>query len=104
MTAYQRGLGMLGLARRARALVSGFALVETALKAGNGSLLLLDSGVSPETGKQLLPLARKHGIDCFMLRAGELSDSLGDFRMCALVTDEGFGRRIYELLSEGTSN
>ena len=100
MTKYERGLGMLGLARRASALTSGFSQVEASLRAGAGRLLLLDGEISPETEKQLVPLAEKHGIAYFRLRAWELSDSLGDFRMCALVTDEGFGRRIYELLNE----
>jgi ribosomal protein L7Ae-like RNA K-turn-binding protein len=100
VTKYERGLGMLGLARRASALTSGFSQVEASLRAGAGRLLLLDGEISPETEKQLVPLAEKHSIAYFRLRAGELSDSLGDFRMCALVTDEGFGRRIYELLNE----
>ena len=100
MTKYERGLGMLGLARRASALTSVFSQVEASLRAGAGRLLLLDGEISPETEKQLVPLAEKHSIAYFRLRAGELSDSLGDFRMCALVTDEGFGRRIYELLNE----
>ena len=45
MTKYERGLGMLGLARRARALTSGFSQVEASLKAGEGKLLLSPASV-----------------------------------------------------------
>ena len=63
MTKYERGLGMLGLARRARALTSGFSQVEASLKAGEGKLLLLDGEISPETEKQLVPLAETVAVE-----------------------------------------
>ena len=91
--------GMLGLALRARKLVTGSLPVEKALASGKALLVLADEGMSADSMKKLESACLKKNVPLRKLPAAYLEQAVSNpGRMCACVTDKNFSDRINELM------
>ena len=89
--------GMLGLAARAGKVASGSQAVEAALKNG-AALVLADAGISARSLEELTKAC--NGKPPCILKNGLLGQAIGKpGRMIAAVTDDGFGKKISELIA-----
>ena len=91
--------GLIGLARRARKLISGAFAVQKCILSGKARLVLLDAGASRNTKDDFIKLCSKQGVPLRALPAGELEKLLGDAKKCAAITDENFASPLKEELS-----
>ncbi|MBQ6645891.1 MAG: ribosomal L7Ae/L30e/S12e/Gadd45 family protein [Clostridia bacterium] len=91
--------GLIGLANRARKLTSGAFAVQKCIKSGKALLVLLDEGASLNTRSDLTGLCEKARVPLRLLPAGELERILGDYRICAALTDVNFARPLIERLN-----
>ncbi len=94
-------LGLLGMARRAGKLQSGFERCETAIKSGKAALIVTCSDLSAKTKKELSFLGSRHSVAVIDadFTATELSDAIGVKAGTAAVCDQGFAKRLKDLLS-----
>ncbi len=93
-------LNVLGLAHRARKLVTGDFAVETALKNNKAALIISAANASERTAEKYRQLAKKHNIP--LLTAGDkedLAQAVGKDGQTAVValTDAGFVRAVTKL-------
>ncbi len=86
----------LGLAQRARKLVSGDASLVASLRKGEGKLLLIANDCGNNNRKKYVHLANREGIEYTSFGTGnELGRAIGKGRrMAILVTDSGFATSI----------
>lgn len=105
MNTEERICGILGMAERAHALISGISLIEETVKARKGKFLLVATDAADETKKSLETLAERHGIPIvFYLTKEQLGSSLGkEYRAAALFLQDGFGKKIRICLKESES-
>lgn len=103
MTARERICGLLGLAQRARGIVSGAFAVEQALAAKKGKFLIVAEDAEEETKRKFGELAEQRKLPIlFILSKDELGNCLGKgYRSVALLMEEGFSRRLGEYLTGG---
>ena len=93
-----RCAGLIGLANRARKLISGAFAVQKCLKGGKAALVLLDEGAGPNTREELTALCEKTNVPIRLLPAGELERILGEYKICAALTDTNFARPLIDSL------
>ncbi|MBE3596055.1 MAG: ribosomal L7Ae/L30e/S12e/Gadd45 family protein [Hydrogenibacillus sp.] len=91
-------LSTLGLAARARRLVSGEEAVIRAIQNGSAKLVVLARDVGPNTEKTMRDKCRHYGV---MVIVGPDRETLGravgkEARVVLAVTEMGFARRIAE--------
>lgn len=104
MPSSDKALSLMGLAMRARRVITGAEGVQGAVRAGKAKAVLLCAGAGPNTLDKFTRMAETHGTQLLLI---EPSDALGialgkpNSRVAA-ITDEGFARRIKEELSEQT--
>lgn len=100
----QKILSLLGLCMRAGRLVSGEAKCETAIRQGEAKLVVLASDVSANTAKKFNNSAYYYKLP--VVTAGtiaQLGHALGKaHRAVAVVTDEGFAKKIAALSDDTT--
>lgn len=90
-----RALSLLGLARCAGKVSSGFTAVNESITKGKALLLLLDGDCAENTVKQYRSSANLKGIDCFIVENANLCASVGHpERKVLSLTDEGFKKEI----------
>jgi ribosomal protein L7Ae-like RNA K-turn-binding protein len=94
-------LGLLGLAARARALVSGTEQVRAAVRDGSARLVILAADAAAGQQAKLVPLLEARKVAHFIGPSrDELGGATGRGPVSALgVTDAGFARRASELLA-----
>ena len=92
---------LLGLAQRARRLVSGNFQVLESLKNDEVKMLILTKDASDRTVKDFQKISAEKNIPLVQILTKEsLGQCLGkDFRAVAAVLDEGFTKSIEKLLS-----
>jgi ribosomal protein L7Ae-like RNA K-turn-binding protein len=92
---------MLGLAMRARKLISGEELVVQAVRNGQAKLVLLAADASANTAKRITDKCRHYGVACFTLGDRfELGRAIGkDARVTLAVADSSMAERIQQLLT-----
>ena len=102
LTAEQRITNLLSMAQRARRIVSGSFVVEQAAKEKKAVMLLVAADAADETKKNGRKLADKYGLPYTELLDREsLGGCLGKgFRAIAALTDDGFAKRLGELLED----
>ncbi len=102
LSAKDKLLGALGLARRAGKLEVGGQLCEEAIRAGRVKLVFLCSDMSENSRKKLhaAMLAREVPYIALPLTKDELAAKLGkkSFAVAAALTDEGFVKIVYKAL------
>ena len=95
-----RLLNFLGICKRAGALLWGAETVEKAVREGKAKLVLYASDVSGNSLKGVCRAAEEQGVPARMLPRSkeELSFALG--RHCGIVctTDEGFAKKMLEMI------
>jgi ribosomal protein L7Ae-like RNA K-turn-binding protein len=99
----ERGLlGLLGLAARARELVSGTEQVRGELRKGRVRLVVLAADAAPGQRSKLVPLLEATGVRYYVaLEREQLGAAIGRSPVSAVALKEaGFARRAAELLEE----
>ncbi|WP_122646894.1 YlxQ-related RNA-binding protein [Enterococcus mediterraneensis] len=92
-------LNMLGLAMRAGKLVTGEELVIKEIRGQKAAIVLIAHDAGKNTQKKIKDKSTYYKIPCFDgLTADELSQAIGKPRMVIAVMDQGFGKRIEELI------
>ena len=92
---------LLGLAQRARRLVSGNFQVTEAIKSEQAKMLIITTDASERTFKDFEKISAEKNLPLVKVLTGEsLGQCLGkDFRAVAAILDEGFAKSIEKLLS-----
>ena len=91
---------MLGLATRARGLVSGEFAVDKAVKEGDAFLVIVAEDASKNTKKEFSDMCSYYGVPYYEYGTkDELGHCMGkDERASVAVTDGGFAKSIEKLL------
>ncbi len=93
---------MLGLAQKARKIVSGEFATDKALKEQKAEYVLVAADASEKTAEKYRELTEKQNIPLAMiLNKDKLAHALGkETRAVAAITDAGFGKAIGKLLQD----
>lgn len=96
-------LSMLGLARRAGKLESGFDAAVIAAREGKAALLLAARDISEKTFKNLRFEAEKAGIPAVRIPADmeEISRACGRKAGVQALTDRGFAKAVLSMVEDG---
>lgn len=91
-------LRFLGLAKRAKRLVSGEFMTENAVKSGKASLVVIAGDVSENTRKKFKNMCEYYQVPVQEYATKEsLGHSLGkEYRASLAVTDEGMAKTVLE--------
>lgn len=102
MTDEKRFYQLLGLANRARKLVSGEELVLNEIKKRRAKLVVLSNDAFPSTKKKFQDKCQHYKVQ--LIQAGDrvtLGHAIGkDQRVVIAVTDEGFAKKLLTLLGQ----
>ncbi|EFU73666.1 YlxQ-related RNA-binding protein [Enterococcus italicus] len=96
----QKVLNLLGLATRARKIISGEDLTIQAIRSNKAQVVLLASDAGKNTQKKVKDKCSYYNVpvfDCYT--AEELTNAIGKPRMVIGILDKGFASRIEELIS-----
>ena len=98
----QAVLQLLGLAARARKVISGEELVVNEIRHGHAKLVLLASDASANTSKKLTDKCTYYNVELHVLGDRyDLGHATGkEARVALAVTDSGFAKKISSLLNE----
>ncbi len=91
---------LLGLAARARKLVTGEELVIKSIRKKEVHLVIVANDASDPTKKKLQDKCQHYGVTLkFAAERGELGAAIGKYeRVVVGVTDEGFAQKLLSLL------
>ncbi|MBR1693494.1 MAG: ribosomal L7Ae/L30e/S12e/Gadd45 family protein [Lachnospiraceae bacterium] len=97
-----KAYSMLGLAMRARKLVSGEFATEKAVKEGSAYVVIVAGDASGNTKKQFQNTCTFYQVPYFAYGTKEeLGHAIGkEYRASLAVTDEGFAKSIIKILEE----
>lgn len=94
----QQTLNLLGLARRARQIVSGEATVLKAIQTKTAQFVFLAQDAGPSTSKKFVDKCRFYQIPVDQsYTKQELSQAIGQSRTVIGITQSGFARKFEEL-------
>lgn len=97
---------MLGLSRRAGAVIIGTDLVTKSLPSGKVKLVMYAEGSSANTEKKITDKCKFYGVKCVKLTysGDELAHAIGKLSsVCVVgVTDENFSKELISLTSNET--
>lgn len=97
----QKALNLLGLATRARKLVSGTGIVLDTIRSKDASLVVLAKDASENTKKQFLNKCDYYHTPLIIdFSQAELSSAIGRERTVCAFTDDGFARTFKNCMSE----
>lgn len=93
-------LNFLGLCRRAGKMKIGCDTVIESVETGNARLVLLASDISENTKKKIISATKATGYEILNYSKDELSFALG--KTCAVlsVEDDGFAKKLSELITQ----
>ncbi|PIC65595.1 hypothetical protein CSV79_00515 [Sporosarcina sp. P13] len=93
---------LLGLAARARKIVTGEDLVVTEVRSGNAALVVLSADASANTMKKLTNKCNTYNVEKHVFGSREdLGHAIGkEERVVLALTDKGFAKKLSELLNE----
>lgn len=92
-------LNLLGLARRAGKLITGEELTVKAIQNNRAKLVFLASNASGNLKKKIMEKARTYNVHVIeIFSENELSQSIGTDRKVVAVTDDGFAKKMENLL------
>lgn len=99
-------LSMLGLSRRAGAVIIGTDLVTKALPSGKVKLVMYACDASANTEKKITDKCKFYGTECIKLSydGGEIAHAIGKMSSVSAVgiTDENFSRELVFRISNET--
>ncbi|MED3660440.1 YlxQ family RNA-binding protein [Ureibacillus sp. FSL K6-8385] len=100
-----RILQLLGLATRARKVVSGEELVVKEIQGGNAKLVILSSDAAYNSRKKIQDKCTFYNVECHIFgNRYELGHAIGkEARVVIAITDQGFAKKMSSLLSENSS-
>ncbi|NVY97036.1 ribosomal L7Ae/L30e/S12e/Gadd45 family protein [Lactobacillus sp. DCY120] len=94
-------LSLLGLACRARKLVTGQDLVLAAIKNRQAQFVFLSNDTGAGAAKELKFYLQKQQIPYTeRFNQNQLSTAIGSWRKTVAVTDRGFAKRFVQLMTE----
>lgn len=97
----QKSLNLLGLAMRARSLVTGSSLVMDAIRTKKVKFVVVSADASEETKKQFLNKSEYYQVPlCIEFTSNEISQAIGRERKVCAFTDDGFAKSFKKLLHE----
>ncbi|TLG76500.1 L7Ae/L30e/S12e/Gadd45 family ribosomal protein [Culicoidibacter larvae] len=99
---YEKVFQLLGLAARARKIVSGTDQILLAIRNKDASIVLLSDDVQKVADKKIRQTAESNDIPLYIIGSREeLGHAIGKFdRIAVAVVDKGFGKKIKSLLDE----
>lgn len=101
MNPKDKSLNLLGLAYRAKKLVSGTDTVMTEIRKRNLSLVILSKDASGNTKKQFLNKCDFYNIPIVVkFSSAEISHAIGRERMVCAFSDDGFAKSFRNCLRE----
>ena len=95
-------LQLLGLAARARKVISGEELVVKEIQSGRAKLVLLASDASGNTSKKIQDKCTYYHVECQVFGDRyDLGHATGkEARVAIAITDSGFAKKMSSLLNE----
>lgn len=95
----QRVLNMLGLAMRAGKMVTGEGLTVDEIRKQRVDLVFVAADASENTRKKIIDKCSYYEVPCeTRLTNAEISHAIGKDRMVIGIKDQGFAKKIKELL------
>lgn len=93
-------LNLIGLATRARRMVSGEFSTEKAIKDGSASLVIVSEEASQNTRKMFTNMCTYYEVPVYFYgKKEELGSAMGkEIRASLAITDEGFAKAVEKLL------
>jgi ribosomal protein L7Ae-like RNA K-turn-binding protein len=93
-------LNFLGLCRRAGKLTVGNDAVVDEIKNNKAKLVIVSVDISSNTEKKLKKACEYSGVECLKLNRSrdELSAALGKFCVVIAVLDDGFAKKLVQLI------
>jgi ribosomal protein L7Ae-like RNA K-turn-binding protein len=100
MTQQQQWMSLLGLANRARKLISGEELVVKEIRSGNAKVVILSADASKNTEKKISDKCAFYQVPLKRVESRSLlGHAIGkDPRVAVAVLDEGFAQKLRTLL------
>lgn len=99
MTNEQRILNLIGLALRARKIVTGEEFVIKEIQSNRAKIVFLASDASPSTQKKIQNKCTYYNVPCVTLFTTEqLSQAMGKPRKSCALCDAGFAKKVHELI------
>lgn len=98
----QKAINLLGLAERARKLVTGTETVISSIKKGKVKAVILASDIHENTAEKVVRTAKNNDvpiIDIFSF--DEISKAIGKKRKVLALTDSGFYKALAKRINEG---
>ena len=101
MTDKNKVLSMIGLATRARKVVSGEFSTEKSVKSGRSHMVIVSEEASDNTKKMFTNMCTYYHVPvCFFGKKEELGHSMGkEFRASLAITDEGFAKTLVKQMN-----
>lgn len=95
-------LQLLGLAARARKVISGEELVVKEIRSGNAKLVLLAKDASANTSKKITDKCKFYNVELHVFGDRyDLGHATGkETRVTLAITDNGFAKKMSSLLNE----
>ena len=95
-----RWMSLLGLATRARKIISGEELVIKEVRSGKAKLVILSNDASQNTYKKVTDKCKYYNVPVrFVESRYELGHAIGkDARVVVALSDEGFAKKLSEML------
>lgn len=98
----QKAINLLGLAERARKLVTGTETVISSIKKGKVKAVILASDIHENTSEKVLRAAKQNNIPVVdIFSYDEISKAIGKKRKVLALTDSGFYKALAEKINEG---
>ena len=98
----QKALNLLGLATRARKLISGTDTVIAGLKKKQVKIVIVASDLHENSDEKVRRAAKNAGVKVFdTFTSEELNHAIGKNRKVLGVTDAGFSKSIVKQINEG---
>lgn len=99
MNPEEKALNLLGLAMRARKLISGESFALTEIQSQRAHFVILASDASDNTKKKFLDKCHYYGIPISShFTKEQISRAIGKNRAVCAVSDKGFSAKLQELL------
>lgn len=100
MTPQEQALNLLGIARRAKALVTGESFVIEAIRSQDAKFVVLAADAGPSTAKKITDKSSFYQVPIYRgWQRDELSHAIGMDRTAIAVTDQGFAKKLIKLLT-----
>lgn len=93
-------ISLLGLANRARKIISGEELSVKEIRSGKAKLILLSADASANTAKKITDKCKSYGVPLKIIENREiLGHAIGkEARVVVALLDEGFAKKLMTLL------